>query len=102
LLKIAITASASDVGIPVAAVSFENKSRSVAALASQKTKTSAAFACAASSDHSDRIMGATMVIYCRRLRSSSIYFPEALLVNISCIAAFCHNGKSIVTRLNEF
>ena len=97
-----MTASASEIGIPIAAVSFANKSWSVTALASQKTKTSAAFACAASSNHRDQIMGATMVIYCRRLHSNLIYFPEARLVNISCIATFCHNGKSLGMQLKEF
>jgi len=38
-------------------------------------------------------MGATIVIYCRRLCSNSIYLPEARLVNISCIAMFCHYCK---------
>ena len=63
-------------------------------LASQRTKTSAAFACAASCDQRDRIMRATIVTYCRRLRSNTIYLPDARLVNLSCVAAFYHDIKS--------
>ena len=48
-----VTPFTKDNVIPVALGPLENRSLRVAAAASQKTKTSDAFTCAASKDHSD-------------------------------------------------
>ena len=78
----AVTAPAREIGMPVTSGPFKNKSFKVAAAASQKMDTSAAFACAASKDHNDRINGATIVTYCRTFCSNPFYLPVARLVNM--------------------
>jgi hypothetical protein len=80
--------SESETGMPVKPGSFKKRSLNVAAHASQKTNTSEAFACAASKDHRVRMMGATMVIYCKRVRSNSLYLPDTIYDYIPWIWAF--------------
>ena len=71
---------ARDRGTPLVLTSLSNRFFSVAALASQKMKTSAALACAASSDQRDRMSGATTEEYRSKSSPKSLYLRSNLLV----------------------
>jgi hypothetical protein len=62
-LIIAVTCLANGWDIPVASEDFENSSFRLDAMASQKTKTSAALVHEASSDQRERTRGPTIAIY---------------------------------------